>query len=137
MSWYWVMAIMFPIAWLVQNCLHELSHLVVGYKVCGDKPIGFYPYPHFYEGRFYFARSEAWVCKDHYLKHVAPFYAAIIWVWLTAVVGLLVPEGVDLYIIPFAVCGLVDAGWWLFGTFSKNQETDYNRWKRLKYPNLL
>ena len=133
MAWYWILTLMFLLAWLMQNCIHELSHLVVGWRVCGDKPTGFYPYPHFYEGKFYFARYEAWLGeKDHYLKHIAPFYAAVIWVWFVGI-NYLIFNHVGLYVLPFAVCGSVDAVWWVLGALSKNPENDYNRWKRLKF----
>ena len=128
MDW-WILALV-PVAWLVQNCLHELSHLVTAWVVYGRKPLGFFPYPHKHNGKFYFARCRyeqgpetlAPQCEIH----IAPLTWGAAWF---AVNLALVLMGL-LWALPFAVCGLVDALWFVRGYFwSKNPWNDGQRWR--------
>jgi hypothetical protein len=121
MVWnYWVLAFI-PVAWFLQNCIHEFSHLLVGWKLEGRKPLGFWPYPHRYKGRLYFARYELEEIpridlEVISLRYSAPFYAGLTWMAICLFASLLFPDNLKLFCAPFVLAGLVDAlfFWWTY-----------------------
>jgi hypothetical protein len=132
MVWNWWVLTLVPVAWLLQNCLHEFSHLVIGWIDQGLKPIGFYPWPHYYEGNFYFARcvqgEPAQLDKPHKLRWLAPFIFCIIQMILLVVLYLCIPV-LRLWLIPFLVCSIVDCVWWWRGFFFGKNTCDAKRWR--------
>lgn len=129
MEWTWWMLVLILPAWFVQNCIHEGSHLLTGWLVNGLKPGGFYPYPHFSDGKFYFARCILWgFPKTFQYKAylIAPMYAALIWAAIWAIVFLLTWS---LWCLPMIATGLVDALWWWRGYFFGRPSCDGKLWR--------
>jgi hypothetical protein len=99
MTWHLIPTL--AVAWLVQNLVHEGSHLLAGWIFEGRKPL------------------------------IAPFYAGLIWVtaWLFAAV--LVPERLWPYCMPFALCGLVDALFFWWGYYWGSPQSDGQRYRHM------
>ena len=126
----WIIALICIIpAWAIQNALHEASHLFFAWWCQGRKPLGFWPYPHLHDGRFYFARCR-WGRQMHpgleYPIYIAPFIMAAIWMFCTAILGLL------LHPLFFAgtLTALVDALWFWRGYFWGTEFSDGKRYKK-------
>lgn len=133
-----------PLAWLVQNLVHEGAHLVVGWVVEGRRPTVLIPWPHRYDGRFYFARCDSGPATkpgSPKARFLAPLKAAKI----LAVVAL-VATGISLeaawtvpawgvhvwaLIVPFFLCPFVDLHWWMRGFLLQRPGTDGDRYRRL------
>lgn len=139
MTWSWWVLLCVPVAWLVQNCLHELSHLLVG-LFQGLKPSGYYPYPHKHEGRFYFSRYSFdysslkpyqldGFIRPHNPRHIAPFFAGMLWSGVFVGLMFLVPVTYRIFLLPFAVFGLIDALWFWRGFFWGGEFCDGKRWR--------
>jgi hypothetical protein len=137
MEWnWWVLAAVLP-AWFLQLCIHELSHLLVGWFHEGKKPEGFYPYPHKHEGRFYFARYAAGPSKfpdsfyvmNHLPRHIAPFVAGVLVLAISLVVFFLLSPAWRVWVLPTAAMGLGDALWFWRGYFWGSKRTDGMRWR--------
>jgi hypothetical protein len=134
MDWNWWALAAVPVAWFLQNCLHELSHLLVGWVWNGRKPLGFYPYPHKHEGQFYFARCT-WGATTKPERSprpalIAPFFAGVFWASLAAGILLFVASpSWRIFVLPFGVTGLVDAAWWWRGYFWGGPYCDGKRWR--------
>ena len=119
------------VAWLLQNCVHELSH-VVAVKIYHNKRIlGFYPYPHWCDGRFYFARysCEPFNLLDHKQVHSMPLWSSVVQFAILAVVTKFNTEHL-FFLLPFLVAPLADAAWWFISGIRKPGDLDYdfNRW---------
>lgn len=134
MDWNWWALAVVPVAWFVQNCIHELSHLVVGWVWEGRKPLGFWPYPHKHGGKWYFARclsGEAAIKgRSPRPRYIAPFYAGMLWsiVWTIHLV-FMCTDAWRIFVLPFAVTGFIDAAWWWRGYFWGRLTCDGQRWK--------
>jgi hypothetical protein len=133
MTWTWWVLALVPVAWLVQNMLHEGSHLLWGW-VQGLKPLGFWPYPHKHNGKFYFARCRMEPDPEPHLKanprHIAPFLTGASLVVILAILLFVVPRGARIWMLPFIATNLVDAFWfWRGYLWSKNPWNDGQRWK--------
>jgi len=129
-SWYVFLTI--PVAWFMQNLMHELSHLLVGWIVEGRKPLGVYPYPHRYRSRFYFSRyisGEASEFASPKPRHIAPFFAGLFWFFLMSLVVYLVPTEWKIFFIIFPLVGLIDAGFFWYTYFCGSPESDGQRFK--------
>lgn len=132
-SW-WVIAFV-PIAWFVQNCIHELSHLIVGWFREGMKPLGFYPYPHRHNGTTYFARYRCTNSTRHDEKgyrHIAPFYFGLAWALITLIVFCFLSKDYRIFVLPFTVCGLVDAGFFWWGYKWGSYKCDGKKYRSLR-----
>jgi len=137
MTWNWWVLVVVPVAWFLQNCLHELSHLVVGWLSEGRKPLGFWPYPHKHEGRFYFARFSSGPPSDlnfdwrkkHRLVFIAPFLVGAVWVASSLVAFLMLSPHHRVFALPTAATGLVDALWFWRGYFWGSDRCDGKRWR--------
>lgn len=140
MTWNWWVLAVVPVAWFVQNCVHELSHLIVG-LFQGLKPTGFYPYPHKHNGKWFFARYTFEypdnltpiqinkLTRIHNPRYISPFYAGLIWCGLFVGIILLVPSSWRIFFVPFVACGLVDALWFWRGYFWGREGNDGQRWR--------
>ena len=129
MEWSWLILLLIPIAWIVQNTIHEASHLLVGWWREGRKPIALIPYPHKYNGLFYFARytCSAGSKKDpEDLTDIAPFWAGFIWLDLQACLMYLTDS---FWPLPFAVAGLIDALFFWWGYFWGSSSCDGKRYR--------
>lgn len=139
MIW-WLFVIIFLVSWFIQNCIHELAHLVAGAFYEGRMPLVFNPWPHVYRGRFHFARYQAGYARYKTDKpwafYIAPFWFGLFWglVWGKAsFLSLLAGDNNwAFYYFPPAFCGTVDAlfFWWtyLFGS----TESDGKQYRRLR-----
>jgi len=126
------------VAWFLQNCLHELAHLVALWVRLGKKPKKLIPWPHKYEGRWYWARCEsgAYNLLADPLIHSAPLWVALFQMLIAAPVVLTWvatgwPTESPYYLFAFAVAPLVDAAWWWAGRWLGNSadlDRDYWRW---------
>ncbi len=136
----WVL-LFIPVAWFLQNCIHEFSHLLVGWIVEGRKPLGFWPYPHFYKGRFYFARYRSQDLTQIDLKAIgvrysAPFYAGLLWMAICLFSSLFMSEELKIFCMPFVLAGLVDSLFFWFTYFWGSELSDgkcYKYTKNLRY----
>ncbi len=133
----WVLAFI-PVAWFVQNCIHESSHLLMGWWVEGRKPLGFWPYPHRYKGRWYFARYQSGKPKyvDIFIghRHIAPFFYAWIWMLIGILVMNFMPGELKIFCLPFIIAGLGDALFFWYTYFWGSVPSDG---KRYRLVNLL
>lgn len=114
MDWTWNnwVLVFIPVAWFVQNCIHEFSHLLVSRISEGREMLGFWPYPHYYEGRFYFARCNSGepICRDFYgSRYIAPFYFGLLWATIGIITMTFIAEDLKIFCLPFILAGLIDA----------------------------
>lgn len=124
MNWYIVLAL-FPIAWFLQNVLHEASHLLLGWLVEGRVPRSLKPWPHRRGGRFYFASydcGEATKTGGAAWRHAAPMFMCGL--EIVVCVALLFAGLGQSWLWPFAVCAFVDAYTWLWGFAMQRPGTD-------------
>ena len=156
MSWI-LIVVLILVAWLVENVMHEVSHLFMA-KIKGCVPLGLYPFPHWisYEdmedgrwgyrwwrpwelwrkpwpgAKWYFARSLWKQPVKAWPPHTIIFISPVIW-GLTLLVSTMVGSAVvrfhTLYLLPFAVVGLIDTLWWIRGYFWGSTDCDGKRWK--------
>lgn len=137
MEWNWWVLAGVPVAYFLQLCFHELSHLLVGLAHEGRKPTGFYPYPHKHNGKFYFARytsgpghfQQVYYRRPHIPRHIAPFWAGLLVVAISALVFFLVSPAWRVFALPTAVAGLVDMLWFWRGYFWGSDGCDGKRWR--------
>jgi hypothetical protein len=133
MDWNWWAIAVVPVAWFLQNCIHELSHLLVGWVWNGRKPLGFYPYPHKHDGKWYFARCTWGPSTNDRSPRpalIAPFFAGMIWATLWTVILLTVAsESWRIFLVPPAATGLVDAAWWWRGYLWGRPGCDGQLWR--------
>ena len=132
-SWNWWVLTLIPVAWLLQNCVHEGSHLIVALLTQGRKPTGFYPYPHMHAGRFHFARFTCGVQRWGNISFaptlIAPFFAGILMlITMLGIKPLFAPEH-QIFLAPFGVAGFIDAAWWLRGMRWGSEGCDGKRFK--------
>lgn len=134
MTWNWWVLLVLPFAWFVQNCLHEGSHALAGWAQEGIKTVGFYPWPHMYQGHFYFARYlyEAPKAPEppHRFRFIAPLVTALtLMATLVVLMFTVVPLQHRIWLVPSAACGLGDALWWLESYLWGNPQRDGQLWK--------
>ena len=122
--------LMFIPAWLLQNTVHEASHLFFAWR-SGRKPLGLYPYPHTHKGRFYFARC-AWEkgppLEPKSMIMAAPVVGVLVVQMLVLGTLTIVPKEQWIWMLPFAICALVDALWWVQGLVIGTPHSDAQRW---------
>lgn len=93
------MTILFlPLALLLWAYIHELCHVIMAKKLLGATDCKIIPYPHYYEGHWYFARTQ-WVVMP---EKISDKYMAI---------TLLAPRIPNL--IAVTVFSLYDNSFWL------------------------
>lgn len=99
--------------------LHESAH-VVAVWCYGGTLTSFRPYPHFYDGRFYFGRV-AYLLDSSKHKRVAisPLIKAITLTTTWAILGFTLYQP----LLAFAAWEAVDALWWVSG-FLRGPHTD-------------
>ena len=124
--------ILLPVAWLLQNTIHEASHLFSAWFFFDRKGEGLWPYPHKYNGRFYFARC-AWGGGPFAAMPGNVVWAAPLWgssmVLIVAVSLLWAVPGGRWVFVPFIACSLFDIGFWVRGYFWGSRQCDGKRWK--------
>jgi len=132
MVWSWWFLAILPGAWFLQNCLHELSHLIYALFYEGHKPIGFWPYPHTHNGRFYFARYKIHTDGKpaDRLRHIVPFWQGVFCVISLFIMSTLVKEENRIFILPFIITNFVDALFFWWGYF---WGSDYSDGKRFRH----
>ena len=131
MTYLWL-ALALPVVWFVQNCVHESSHLLFGWLIEGRKPLEFKPWPHRFEGRFYFARcvmgeatKDGWVVY----RHAAPPTVNSIYMCLMGLCILIhAVFGV------FAFCALIDTLFWFYGYLWGSELSDGKRFRKAVGP---
>lgn len=127
MTYLWLLLVV-PVAWFIQNCIHEGSHLFFGWLIEGRKPLEFKPWPHMYERRFYFARCTGGpATKDGFphIRHAGPILVNGPYMMLTS--GLMILH------IAFGIltlCALVDTLFWLYGFFWGSEFSDGKRFRK-------
>jgi hypothetical protein len=134
-EWNWWALAVIPVAWFLQNIIHEGGHLFVAWEN-GWKVKGFWPYPHKWNGRWYFARcqwsrmgpSSGW---NAVLKKVciSPFFTGLMWAVLCSLAIVLVPSWLRIFGIPFVIAGLFDAGFFWWGYFWGSEMSDGRRYR--------
>jgi hypothetical protein len=135
------MVIVLVIAWFVQNCLHEASHLIMAWKVERRHPISFKPYPH-YEKRirkwvFSFCEygSPLFNSKEEYEIYSAPLWMNT---WSTDVCFLAiiilaifnVGREWELYVLLFIWCSAIDSLVWLWTFWWGSPTSDGQQYRK-------
>lgn len=131
MDWlHWTLIPTLLAGWFWQNCVHELSHLLFIWILHSKKPKGFYPYPHKYEGRFYFARyrCEPYQYPGHPFVHAAPLFGASAQALLVVFAYFFFPWDTWPYFATLLLCPAVDVLWWYRGFWWGRQGTDGQRY---------
>ncbi len=133
MIWTWYILLFIPIAWFLQNCIHEASHLFFAWMDEGRKPTGFYPYPHKHRGIFYFARyttGPATRTTISKFKHIAPFISGIslFLVCLGCVFGM--PAPTKIYFLLFGATNLIDALFFWYTYLWGSKYSDGQKFKK-------
>lgn len=136
MPWpHWSVYVVLFAAWFWQNAVHELSHLIAAWRYHRAKPLGFYPYPHKYKGRFYFARYECepFPLPGHPWVHAAPVVGALVQ-YLVVAWALLFLEFCEVgdlwwYWAVLTLCPIVDMLWWVRSYYWGSPESDGWRFK--------
>jgi len=135
MIWNWWVFAVVPVAWILQNCIHEFSHMIVGWVTRGEKPAGFYPYPHRRAGIFYFARYSYSVSdskNSHAPKWIAPFWGGVVWFVIAGILMLLLSREMRIFVVPFTVAAVVDALFFWRGYFWGTERCDGKRWEKVR-----
>ncbi len=145
MIWTWYVLCVLPVAWFLQLCVHEASHLFAGWYFEGLTPTGFYPYPHKHEGRWYFARYtmgpprvpgwdvEAWgeyQSPFPNVRHIAPVWGASIVLLGSVLAVLLVEPDRSVWCLPTLVCSIVDIFFFWYSYFFGSEQSDGKRWRK-------
>lgn len=125
---------MLPLAWLLQNVVHEASHLLFACGFHNRKPLGLWPYPHKYAGKFYFARSS-WSGAPEKGKYdplwLSPLLGTVV-VAMSAGIVMLAYLGcpdVKYGASAFIMCAFVDTLWWVEGFLWGAPHRDGKRWR--------
>ncbi len=124
--------VMLVLGWIVQLCLHELSHYLMVRKL-GYKVTEFKVWPHKYNGKWYFGRVQYEVPSDehpavhHYnqiLISSVPLWTAASFnlVWLCFAAYLWMP------FISFAFCAFIDQINWWINLISRDETSDGWKW---------
>lgn len=123
------------LSWFIQNCIHELSHLAAAWLIDERLPYGFYPYPHKYKEKFYFARYRVWPGPTKLSKwvHIAPCIAAGVETFIILILlGLLSFPWWSIFLFPLLIAAQVDAIWFWRGYFWGSKNCDGKQWKRAR-----
>lgn len=136
-------------AWLLQNIIHEFSHLSVGYITEKLKPKGFYPLPHWLNletdewrlwrpwelqkkpwknAKFYFARYRTNKRSTKKYICIAPFIADKV-IILSIILVFLIKFKVVVWLLPFMLTSGIDAVWFWRGYFWGSSTCDGKRWR--------
>lgn len=125
---------MLPVAWVVQNVIHEGSHLFIAAVRYGLKPKALVPVPHKHAGRWYFARCEFEPTAEPIPGvWVAPVQFALVWIVVLSVLSVVLVftgNSAIIWIIPFALAAYIDIIFWLRGKRWGSKLCDGKRWKR-------
>lgn len=154
MEWSWWVLLLVPVAWLMENAVHECSHLLAA-KIKVNATLKYMwllprwinkdtrenkrwwpwhlwrkPWPG--KTRFVFARV-VWDTqkKPPYPRVIsfAPNYGALTVFLLALLVLILLPSPYRVFTLPWLVCPLVDAGNWWKGYFWGSKYSDGQRWR--------
>jgi len=149
--------ILIIVAWLFENVLHEASHLLCA-TLKGLKARALYPLPHWvsYEdaedglfgyrlwrpwelwkkpwdnAKWFFARCVYDAPEKPWSRHAAIHIAPFVWgitLFISTMIGSTMVGFRTLYLLPFALVGLIDALWWVRGYFYGSEGCDGQRWK--------
>ena len=143
-----------PVAWIMQNAVHECSHLLTAKITIRAKliymwllprwmntetgenkrwwPWSFWKKPWLNKTRFIFARVSWESEKDPphpKMIHFAPNFGSAIIFLLSLLIFLLLPTPYRVFTLPWVVCPLVDLGNGWRGYFWGNKYSDGQRWR--------
>lgn len=125
-----------PVAWFFQNFIHEGSHLLFAWLIHKRRPIGLWPYPHMYKGKFYFARC-AWAGGPIPGKYSMVWSAPMIGAGLVnalACIDIMLgacikSETLVQGALAFVVCAVADLLWWQLGAIWGSRSCGAKRWE--------
>ena len=129
---YWLF-LTIPLAWILQNIIHELSHLLVGKIIEGRRMKKLIFWPHKYEGRLYFARYESGYATkkaSEKARHLAPALTASILSFLYACIIAMLSPILKIVIAPFFIACLIDIIIWFKGYYQNKLYTDGYYYRR-------
>jgi hypothetical protein len=142
MEWNWWVLLVALIAWFVQNCIHEGAHVLAGGVIYGATKPRIYPWPHKFNGRWYYARYSFKLSKwaqafsnEPDLRssiHFAPVGAAVIPIVLSIVVFLFLPDAYSILALPFMIAPVIDVAVWEWGYHYGSEGCDGKRYKLMK-----
>ena len=119
-----ILALLFLVAWFLQNVVHESSHLLAGWLVEGRKPTKMIVWPTIRKGKLYFAYYEcgkATKSGSPKWRFIAPLLSS--WILMSIFVSIILLTG-SIYVLPFFICSSVDYCVWGFGYTFKRPGTD-------------
>lgn len=135
MEWYWYI-ILVVVLYLLQNTIHEGSHLLTAWITEGRRPLAFWPFVHRYKKRWYFARCVwGYATKPNAsakYKYFSPVVAGNItlFVWVCMLPG----RGVDTKLFWLALFGasfaLFDVLFWIYGYVWGTEQSDGKRYRK-------
>lgn len=141
---YWFILII-PLAWFLQNCIHEASHFFAAKIYLKAKLVKFILWPCKYKGRFHFARVEYSYLKNKEIPNFEYYYRlsridiapACIDSFLIGLVGTFILINITifnnllvLYLLPFLVCHIIDELFFWYTYFWGSINSDGQSYKR-------
>jgi len=125
---WWI--ILAPLGAFLSLNLHELAHCVVVWAI-GGRVIGFKPWPHRHEGRFYLGRmtwerdTPRTKCECRWFYGIIPLRAALFMLtWVALAFSLFLP------LLALAFWDLIDLGDWLKDYALNRESQDAGKYRR-------
>lgn len=157
MEWSWWVFLCIPVAWLMENLVHECSHLLAAKITVKAKLVYMWVLPrwinidteeskrwwpwHFWKKpwpgktRFVFARV-VWKKQSDSpcprVIHFSPNYGAALIFIVASLLFIFSPPEYRVCILPWMICPLVDVGTWWRGFFWGSEFSDGKRWRARK-----
>lgn len=117
------------VVWLVQNVIHESSHLIAAKLITKTKILSFKPYPHKQDKRWVFASCEYKILekdKDLSLIHIAPLITDNILLFFAGIFYLIFE---NIYFIPFIITSFIDFLFFWYTYFWGTKYSDGQKWR--------
>lgn len=125
--------------WIIQNCVHEGSHILAALSEEGRKPKGFWPFPGIRDGRWYFAYcsygEKRWSTGEPWAIHSAPMRSAVCVFSISAVLTYMIhSSGYGRWWIGLIPSGMsaIDFLFFWYGYFWGSKYTDGKKYRYLR-----
>jgi len=140
-EWSWMVLAVVPLAILLQNLLHELSHVFVGMRREGREPKELVIWPHRFNDKWYWARTLHGPPRRRdpsRLMHLAPVWQSLFVCLVTGILFLILPPAQKIFVLPSfgAAAATIIYFWWCY-FFTKNPYTDGYRYRHGENNNAL
>lgn len=121
-----VILLIFIIGLFVQFSLHEISHIIFGHIFEGRKPKKIWPYPHRFNGKFYFARYEMYEATkvgNEHMVPISPLISGLVYYIITMLILFIIREK-NIYLFSFAAFNAADCLFFWYTVFFGSKESD-------------